>query len=865
MHTHSEIKREESANVFFEDVSKELRRKGREEEKELIQYQKDTNELVLHANAKLSEFIKEQLPLLRATNPDFEENDPRFERAICLLYEAYQPHVSSEKHFKLLKEADSICYLTYKYLIALASEYFKHQDTEATLSIVKKVNALFKKGILIPLEYRIAGLAVEANLYLSCDDIQLERFRIARTALIEMMYIDVEINPKLDATVEELLATCWRSLVDVPELLSHLQKNNMGFSTSDVKLLYTKAKAGTSISNQLHFLNAAILKFRPHIAPITYHIRCANLHFALTNWVEALMNISIAIWKSHKTQTASSSLKELYFTRALLWLKLRELEKAKSDYESSSNFNPAKFVLALCNFANTLPMQENAVAIEYYSYALVIDPHCEAAKTALYQIHHPNEHKNEPDSKKRRKKKKSSAQSAPSNTFPPFKPSKKGTNCAGLNEYLLQEQKKQAEQEAKEKADAEAVALTRAEESSFSNDMPSSSATQRNRRKKANRKARLNKNSHSGTVTDASLEEINDAKGEEPSPLPTIFIPPAISAILHQLDSAWIVGGFVRDCVMQQLDVKVDHEEKEETSYLMMDIDIVAKRPQPSIPSEFKQNKFEENLYRSKVDQYDIDLWLSENIDDTAFLYADSFRRDFTVNALYLRDDNISDPTGRAITDIQNKLIQTIKPADESFKEDPIRILRAINFCNKLKFSLSEDILNAIPCNAHLLLEQEPGKVCFWLNKILSGPLAAQNCILLLQTGVLAKLFPAFSASFKSENQSLMNTIITLCEGNRARHWQNTSREILVTLLVNCNMNVNIIAQVIDQNPILKSYRAHNPAFMCLFNRIISIKYRQPKIGKNSHRFMPQPSSATPSTPASVAAASAGKPSILFN
>jgi tRNA nucleotidyltransferase/poly(A) polymerase len=54
--------------------------------------------------------------------------------------------------------------------------------------------------------------------------------------------------------------------------------------------------------------------------------------------------------------------------------------------------------------------------------------------------------------------------------------------------------------------------------------------------------------------------------------------------------------------------------------------------------------------------------------------------RGFTMNALYfnLKDLTVIDPLGRAIKDIENKVVNTCTPT--SLQEDPLRMLRAITY-----------------------------------------------------------------------------------------------------------------------------------------------------------------------------------------
>ena len=192
------------------------------------------------------------------------------------------------------------------------------------------------------------------------------------------------------------------------------------------------------------------------------------------------------------------------------------------------------------------------------------------------------------------------------------------------------------------------------------------------------------------------------------------------------------------------------------------------------------------------------------------------------------QQNKLFDPTGRGLKDIEKKEINTILAADQSFSEDPIRILRAIYFSTKLQFTLSEEILNAIPCNAKLLLdEKQAGKMSFWLNKILSGSHAGENAVLLLKLGVLAKIVPELAHVFDPNNSAMIELISRLYQNNAARKWPIKSSEILATLLVSCGISLPDIVKIIDNNVILSTYRARNYALLCLINRTFSIQQQQ--------------------------------------
>jgi tRNA nucleotidyltransferase/poly(A) polymerase len=74
----------------------------------------------------------------------------------------------------------------------------------------------------------------------------------------------------------------------------------------------------------------------------------------------------------------------------------------------------------------------------------------------------------------------------------------------------------------------------------------------------------------------------------------------------------------------------------------------------------------------------------------------DVWRRDFTINTLFEKDGEIIDLTGRGIEDLKLRLIDTPLDAYITFKDDPLRIFRAIRFSITKKFNLSDNVADAL-------------------------------------------------------------------------------------------------------------------------------------------------------------------------
>ncbi|CUT18038.1 MULTISPECIES: polynucleotide adenylyltransferase PcnB [Candidatus Ichthyocystis] len=109
---------------------------------------------------------------------------------------------------------------------------------------------------------------------------------------------------------------------------------------------------------------------------------------------------------------------------------------------------------------------------------------------------------------------------------------------------------------------------------------------------------------------------------------------------------------------------------------------------------------------------------LEDNLYGTQF--EDAKRRDFTINAIYYNpfSEELIDYSG-GIFDISKRVIRMLGDPNERFREDPVRILRAIRFSKKLSFSLDDSLVDAIHGHSSLLNNVPAARLFDELIKIL--------------------------------------------------------------------------------------------------------------------------------------------------
>ena len=71
----------------------------------------------------------------------------------------------------------------------------------------------------------------------------------------------------------------------------------------------------------------------------------------------------------------------------------------------------------------------------------------------------------------------------------------------------------------------------------------------------------------------------------------------------------------------------------------------------------------------------------------------DALRRDATVNSLFynLSTSTVEDLTGRGLKDMESKIIKTPLPPLQTFRDDPLRVLRSIRFASRLGYQIAKE------------------------------------------------------------------------------------------------------------------------------------------------------------------------------
>ena len=133
----------------------------------------------------------------------------------------------------------------------------------------------------------------------------------------------------------------------------------------------------------------------------------------------------------------------------------------------------------------------------------------------------------------------------------------------------------------------------------------------------------------------------------------------------------------------------------------------------------------------------------------------DALRRDFTINGMFF------DPLTKTLydfvggrEDLEKKIIRAIGIAEERFKEDRLRMIRAIRFAAKFDFSIEKSTYNAICSLAHTLFPAVSiERVWQEFVKMSKSPYFDKALLLMHETNLLTTIFPSLQDLPKEEIQ----------------------------------------------------------------------------------------------------------------
>lgn len=236
-----------------------------------------------------------------------------------------------------------------------------------------------------------------------------------------------------------------------------------------------------------------------------------------------------------------------------------------------------------------------------------------------------------------------------------------------------------------------------------------------------------------------------------------IGLPEKVSSILNTLLSAgfeaYAVGGCIRDSLLgkepKDWDITTSAKPDEVKSLFQKTIDTGIEHG--TVTVVIGREGFEVTTYR--IDGKYEDSRHPKEVTFTPNLLEDLKRRDFTINAMaYNQIDGLVDAFD-GIRDLKRGIVRCVGEARQRFKEDALRMMRAVRFAAQLGFSIEEDTYAAICEMSPDLKRISAERICTELVSLLvSGH--PEEMRTLYQTGITNVILPEFNAMMQTEQHN---------------------------------------------------------------------------------------------------------------
>jgi poly(A) polymerase len=243
---------------------------------------------------------------------------------------------------------------------------------------------------------------------------------------------------------------------------------------------------------------------------------------------------------------------------------------------------------------------------------------------------------------------------------------------------------------------------------------------------------------------------------------------------------AYLVGGGVRDMLLgrepKDFDVATNAR-PEEVKKLFRNCLLIGRRFRLA-HVRFQDEIIEVATFRAQGSGEDEEEARSESgriLRDNVYgtLEQDAWRRDFTVNALYynIQDFSVVDFAG-GMEDLRAGVLRLMGEPERRYREDPVRMLRAVRFAAKLGFRIHPDSEQGLFKLSHLLADIPPARLFDEVLKLFLSGFALQGFELLRHYGLFGYLFPQTEACLAQEEQGFPMMLLV-------RALQNTDSRIL--------------------------------------------------------------------------------------
>ena len=236
-----------------------------------------------------------------------------------------------------------------------------------------------------------------------------------------------------------------------------------------------------------------------------------------------------------------------------------------------------------------------------------------------------------------------------------------------------------------------------------------------------------------------------------------IDLPGEVELIISELEKkgfeAWAVGGCIRDSVLNRKpgdwDITTNAKPAEVKSIFKRTVDTGIQHG--TVTVLIKDKSFEVTTYR--LDGKYEDSRHPCEVTFTADLVEDLKRLDFTINAMaYNSRAGLVDAFG-GVEDIKKRLIRAVGSPEERFKEDALRIMRAVRFSASLDFDIEEKTFEAIKKETGNLKKISAERIREELVKLIASS-HPEKLLTLSECGITSVILPEFDRELATEQNN---------------------------------------------------------------------------------------------------------------
>lgn len=226
--------------------------------------------------------------------------------------------------------------------------------------------------------------------------------------------------------------------------------------------------------------------------------------------------------------------------------------------------------------------------------------------------------------------------------------------------------------------------------------------------------------------------------------------------------SAYLVGGCIRDALCgikpKDFDVATDATPEDAKAVFKRNCRLIGRRFRLA-HVHFGRDVIEVATFRGngRVHESDSGRLITENVYGP--MHEDAVRRDFSVNAMYFDpSDNTIHDYVNGFEDVASRRLRLMGDPVARYREDPVRMLRAIRFAAKLQFEMGPETLAPVDELGHLLDDVPAARLFDESLKLFMKGHADASFTQLLKHNLLGHLFPDIVAALNgADDDGLMN------------------------------------------------------------------------------------------------------------